>query len=95
MKKIRIGLYVITVLLILSLIIMTYGFFEVETIRDVFISPILIVTIYLILIVKKIKMKKINTLEKSSIIGGVSCLGRGMAAPVMVIFSGFISSYFS
>lgn len=29
--------------------------------------------------------------EMSIIEGGVSCLGRGIAAPVMVLFSGIIS----
>lgn len=38
-------------------------------------------------------MKKLELFQmESTIAGTVSCIGRGIAAPFMVVFSGFISS---
>jgi len=48
MKIIRLGLILISLLLIASLILITSKSLEVETIRDVFIAPTLVISLYLI-----------------------------------------------
>lgn len=53
MKKIKIGLYVIAFILIITLILLTFSVFEIQIIRDLFISPVLVIIISLILILKK------------------------------------------
>jgi len=48
MKIIRIGLILISLLLITSLICITSNSLETETIRDVIIAPALVISLYLI-----------------------------------------------
>ena len=53
MKRIRLGLIFLSVLLIISLVSITNDYLETKTIRDVFIAPCLVISLYLIFKTKK------------------------------------------
>jgi len=57
MKVIKIGVIIINILLIITLVTMGTNKLESETIRDVFISPALIISLYICFLIFKKKTK--------------------------------------
>jgi len=57
MKVIKIGVIIINILLIITLVTMGTNKLESETIRDVFISPALIISLYICFLILKKKTK--------------------------------------